>query len=518
VSDANIRSGRGKLGTRPLIIVENREQFRWPGVEADIMTAAEFVADASGARRMVINLCRDYRYLGLGYYCSLLAEARGQTVYPKVQAILRLRSKPRRRSRKRSLAEDDRPLHAALARLPVPLTEPPARPSEVPRRETKLRLAVYLGHTANKLFRGLARRLFRLIGCPLMAVSLVRDSGSWRLDQVTPLGLDNIPRADDTLFLKALADCAEPAVPARIVRVRPAFRLGVLHDQHEKLSPSRRVTIDHMAEIGHELGIELSVLSIRERDLLPGFDGLFIRQTTSVENATFGFATEAERLGIPVIDDPASILRCGNKVYLAGLLPQQGVATPETRLVTATDVEAMVQHARFPLVLKAPDGCFGTGVKRAEDGEQFRAIAGQMLQNSAVILAQRFLPTAFDWRIGLLDGQPLFAARYHMCGDHWQIIRHNDDGSHAEGRTEAVPIAQVPAAVLDAAARAGALIGRGLYGIDLKETASAVYVIEINDNPNIDLGLEDTAEGDALYRRLLRHFQRAGRLSASRAA
>jgi glutathione synthase/RimK-type ligase-like ATP-grasp enzyme len=352
-----------------------------------------------------------------------------------------------------------------------------------------------------------------------MLVSLVRESGRWRLSGVTPLAPNEIPSTDDSLFIEALAGCAQPAVPPTLrVRQRRPFRLAVLHDRNEALSPSRRVTLDHMAELGQELGVELTMLGVRDRDRLPSFDGLFIRQTTSVENPTFRFATDAERLGIPVIDDPGSILRCGNKVYLAGLLPKHGVATPETALITQANLDTMARHGQFPIVLKTPDGCFGTGVKRAEDAGQFRAICEAMLENSAVILAQRFMPTSFDWRIGLLGGVPLFAARYHMCGSHWQIIQHNADGSHVEGRTEAVPLVRVPEPVLDAARRAGALIGQGLYGIDLKETADGVYVIEINDNPNIDLGMEDAAEGDALYRRLLRHFQRAGRMSLARAA
>jgi hypothetical protein len=31
-------------------------------------------------------------------------------------------------------------------------------------------------------------------------------------------------------------------------------------------------------------------------------------------------------------------------------------------------------------------------------------------------------------------------------------------------------------------------------------------VIEVNDNPNIDVGLEDACLGDALYERLVTHF------------
>jgi len=93
-----------------------------------------------------------------------------------------------------------------------------------------------------------------------------------------------------------------------------------------------------------------------------------------------------------------------------------------------------------------------------------------------------------------------------MVRDHWQIIRHAGDGEHAEGRTEAVEIGETPPAVLRAAVNAARLIGDGFYGVDLKENAAGVFVIEINDNPNLDVGAEDKVLGDEVYRRLLGHL------------
>ena len=38
----------------------------------------------------VINMCRNYDYLSKGYYCSLLAEARGMRCVPSVSNIIQL--------------------------------------------------------------------------------------------------------------------------------------------------------------------------------------------------------------------------------------------------------------------------------------------------------------------------------------------------------------------------------------------------------------------------------------------
>jgi glutathione synthase/RimK-type ligase-like ATP-grasp enzyme len=66
--------------------------------------------------------------------------------------------------------------------------------------------------------------------------------------------------------------------------------------------------------------------------------------------------------------------------------------------------------------------------------------------------------------------------------------------------------------------RAATLIGDGLYGVDLKQVGDRCYVIEVNDNPNIDAGNEDSVLGEALYREVLGVFLRRIRGPASRAA
>ena len=63
-----------------------------------------------------------------------------------------------------------------------------------------------------------------------------------------------------------------------------------------------------------------------------------------------------------------------------------------------------------------------------------------------------------------------------------------------------------PAEVVKTALRAANLIGDGLYGVDLKQTEKGVVVIEVNDNPSIDAGVEDEILKDELYRTLIEDF------------
>ena len=66
----------------------------------------------------------------------------------------------------------------------------------------------------------------------------------------------------------------------------------------------------------------------------------------------------------------------------------------------------------------------------------------------------------------------------------------------------------MPKSVLSIAVQAARAVGQGLYGVDLKQFGKVVKVIEVNDNPNIDYGVEDLVLREALYRRIMEYFIR----------
>ncbi len=117
------------------------------------------------------------------------------------------------------------------------------------------------------------------------------------------------------------------------------------------------------------------------------------------------------------------------------------------------------------------------------------------------------MPSAFDWRIGVLGGQPLYACRYHMARGHWQIVTTSASGKRRYGRVETVALEEAPAGAVDVALRATAPIGDGLYGVDVKQIEDRFLVMEVNDNPNIEAGEEDRILGDRLYAKVMEWFR-----------
>jgi len=95
-----------------------------------------------------------------------------------------------------------------------------------------------------------------------------------------------------------------------------------------------------------------------------------------------------------------------------------------------------------------------------------------------------------------------------MAAGHWQIVQHDHHGPRKYGKFETIPVEIAPRHVVRAARKAASLIGNGLYGVDVKQTNGASFVIEVNDNPNIDAGVEDKVLKGELYRRIMEVFLR----------
>ena len=67
-------------------------------------------------------------------------------------------------------------------------------------------------------------------------------------------------------------------------------------------------------------------------------------------------------------------------------------------------------------------------------------------------------------------------------------------------------VEMAPRKAVNIAMKAANLIGDGLYGVDIKQSGGNFHIIEINDNPNIDAGVEDEVLRDDLYHRVMSVF------------
>ena len=283
-------------------------------------------------------------------------------------------------------------------------------------------------------------------------------------------------------------------------------RLAILVSPTDIISPSSLSTLDHFTAVAARHDVETELIGCNDLSRLPEFNGLFIRQTTSVGGIAHQFSQRARELGMPVLDDPLSIVRGSDKIIQHLRMAAQGVSMPNTRIVGFPGDIGEAAHALgLPLVLKIRNGCFCRGVERVDTISDGVRVATRLLAFSSQIVAQEYLQTSHDWRICVLAGSPLFACKYHMVRGHWQVVERGSRGSLVHGVVEAVVLSQAPASVIELALRAASCIGGGLYGVDIKDTADGPVVIEINDNPDMDFNEETVANPEA-WDRLARWF------------
>lgn len=455
-------------------------------------------------RVQVINLCRAYKYLSPGYYCSLLAEARGQRVMPSVRTVNDL-------SRKALYGLHFDRFEQALDRA-FKKAAMKTRNGDA----TRLTLTLYFGHTDQEDLADLGRQIFDQLPCPILRVAFRRRE-VWTLESIRTANLKQLKGGEQDAFARALEHFNARVWRNPRRRRSDRYDLAMLMDDNEALPPSNKTALKRFIKAGRELGIKVEPIDRDDYARLSEYDGLFIRETTGLDHHTYQFARKAEQEGMVVIDDPGSILRCTNKIYLAELLQAHKVPVPPTAFVfddSDQQVDRLIEELGLPMVLKVPDGSFSRGISKVGDRDDLCVALRQYLAQSAVVLAQAFMYTDYDWRIGVLNHRPLFACQYFMSKGHWQIYHHQDGGKTRSGRVRSLAIHQVPPKVLRTALKAARLMGNGLYGVDLKQAGDDVVVIEVNDNPNVDAGVEDAWLGEDLYRQIMLEFLR--RLEAKR--
>lgn len=458
----------------------------------DFINNLEQVIPISRSTR-VINLSGDYDYLSRGYYASLLAEARHMPCIPPVSAMISLNW---RRYYDHAFPE----INAVLDKCyDMPFEDPLTR-----------HYTSFFGRHQDPKIEPVTRKIFDLFRFPIISFEIVRSNkGKWRLGSITPGSFNTLIAEQQPLFMRDLAQFTGAAW--RGSKHKPEqerYWLAVLHNPKEKTPPSSKATLKKFVEIGKKMSIWVELITKDDYASLLEYDALFIRETTAINNHTYRFAQKAESEGIPSMDDTTSIIRCCNKIYLNELMDIHGISKPQSLLLDRKTLDVKLEAINLPAVLKIPDGSFSFGVFKVSTKEDLKEKALEMLEKSEVILCQEFIPSVYDWRIGVLGNKPLFASKYYMAEGHWQIYNHAAKSPKKQaGEDECVPLDAVPTEVLDLAVKASQLIGDGLYGVDIKQLDDGrVVVIEVNDNPNIDAGVEDKLLGDSLYKAILSHI------------
>ncbi|RIJ41750.1 RimK family protein [Pontibacter oryzae] len=476
---------------RKIVVVDYPKDWDEAIEDTEIVDAQTYLTDTAYTdirNARIFNLCRSYRYQSAGYYVSLLSEARGHKPIPSVTTMQDLKS-------------------PTIVRAITVEIEDLIQKSLQGLRSKTFTLSIYFGQNLAKKYEKLCKALHDHFQAPLLKAQFILKD-HWVLQSISQVPINEVPD-HHRKYLKNYAKSYFARHRFSGARIsRKVYDLAILVDPHEKAPPSNDKAIQHFVEAAESMGFYTELITKEDYRRLPEFDALFIRETTAVNHHTYRFARKAYADGLVVIDDPVSILRCTNKVYLAELLGKAKVPIPKTMIIHKDNRHLVEEELGLPCVLKKPDSSFSQGVVKAKDKESLKMELDALLDDSELIIGQEYTPTDFDWRISVLDKQPLYACKYYMAKGHWQIYNWNGKRKQdEEGDGEVVPFEDVPFHVLHTALKAANLIGNGLYGVDLKEIDGKAYVIEVNDNPSIDAGVEDRILKKELYSSIIKSIK-----------
>lgn len=469
------------------IVVNEPEKWNLSIDNISIISSKDYLTDPHYShikKARIFNLCKDYSYQSKGYYVSLLAEARGHLPIPTVKNIVDLKA-------------------PKLVRIVSDEFDDVIQHSLKNIKSREFTLSIYFGQNVAQKYKELSALFYRYFQAPFLRVKF-NYSNKWNVQSIKAISESEIPKEHlESVRIFAYQYFSKKRYDTPKVN-NYDFDLAILVKPNDPAPPSNTKALKKFLEIAEKLNIYAEIIEPKDLSRLTSFDALFIRQSTEVNNEAYTFARKAQQEGIAIIDYPDAILKCCNKVFMAEALNNANITTPKTVIVHKDNKNEAIAQIGLPCVLKAPDSTFSFGVKKAKTMKEYDELVNRMLKESDLIIIQEFCPSEYDWRIGILDDEPIFACRYYMAKGHWQIYNWNaSKKDDQDGNADCLPIEKVPKKVMNMALKSAKLMGKGLYGIDIKVVDNKPMVIEINDNPNIDFGVEDAYYGDLVYTKVL---------------
>jgi glutathione synthase/RimK-type ligase-like ATP-grasp enzyme len=295
-------------------------------------------------------------------------------------------------------------------------------------------------------------------------------------------------------------------------KVNPSVaKIACFVEKYNFSDPTEEAALQNFKLAAEKAGQEFSFLFREDISEIPRYNAVFIRATTDPLYTSYIVSKTAWTLGLKVIDDPESIQICANKIHQYALLEKFGVPHIPTVFLNRDELHHknivdIFDTLGKPVVIKAPYTSFSRYVEKAACETSFRDVAKRFFKKSDVLAMQKFMPTAFDWRVGVLNDEVLYVCKYMIPKGRWKHgAKLRGKPSFIWGRTVSMKKQNAPMRLKDVALKACRVVGKGLYGVDIKEVDGDYVVVEVNDNPSIYAGYEDLRDKD-LYQKIITYL------------
>jgi glutathione synthase/RimK-type ligase-like ATP-grasp enzyme len=288
-------------------------------------------------------------------------------------------------------------------------------------------------------------------------------------------------------------------------------RIACFVEKYNFTDPREEAALQNFKQAAEKSGSQFSFLFRENIKDIPNYDAVFIRATTDPLFTSYIVSKTAYEYGLRVIDDPESIKICANKIHQYALFEKYDVPRIPTVFLSKQELHHKKINEIFktlgkPVVIKAPYTSFSRYVEKAACETSFREVAKRFFKKSDVLAIQKFTPTAFDWRVGVLGNDILYVCKYLIPKGKWKHgAKLRGKPTVIWGRTVSLQKKDMPPKLREVALKACSVVGKGLYGVDIKEVNGEYVVVEVNDNPSIYAGYEDSMDRD-IYQRIISYL------------
>ncbi|HVZ36131.1 MAG TPA: RimK-like ATPgrasp N-terminal domain-containing protein, partial [Polyangiaceae bacterium] len=249
-----------------LIVMEKPEH--WPlGVpQARLISARDYLTHPEFVemkRAKVFNLCRDYGYQSIGYYVSLLAEARGHKPMPSVTTVQDMKQS----SLIRIIGED---IEDLVQRCLAPI------------KSNSFELSIYFGRNLAQRYDRLCQALFNHFPAPLLRAGFALADGGWHLQSLRPIAWSEIPESHREFVIQQAGNFFErPRISSAPAKYR--YELAILAGSEDvSARPSDDRAIKRFLRAADKVGFDATIIDREDYGRIAEFDALFIRETTAV--------------------------------------------------------------------------------------------------------------------------------------------------------------------------------------------------------------------------------------------
>jgi RimK family alpha-L-glutamate ligase len=240
-----------------------------------------------------------------------------------------------------------------------------------------------------------------------------------------------------------------------------------------------------LASAGERIGLETDVLTPPEAarraqagDLVLAY--LDVRPTLDGVESGVAKLRGLRSRGVTVLNGPAAIRACHDKLVTALRLGRAGLPHPETAYLSAASTRRDVSRLRFPLVVKPRFGSRGEHVYRCTDPDALGPLLGRLrpfgwFKKHGALLQELVPPVGYDTRILVAGGRAVGAVQRVAAPGEWRT-------NVALGATRRLVQPQPRECELAVAAARAA--GTDLAGVDLiPRPDGSLAVLEVNGAP-----------------------------------